>query len=147
LGSPNKRLPGACIADLGIITSVNKISKKNNKCSPRHCRPSLSPKKFGPKCEVAKAKFWESLTFMFFFTAMLIPYIKGGIPAQIFLERERVCNDEGYICYFFYWFYWLMLLYPGQLYRLLGASNLTWNLFKDESLKSSQDWTQSNEAG
>ena len=38
------------------------------------------------KCEVAKAKFWESLTFCFF-TAMLITYINGWTPAQIFLER------------------------------------------------------------
>jgi hypothetical protein len=53
----------------------------------------------GLKCEVAKAKFWESLTFMFFFTAMLITYIKGGTPAQIFFG-EGVCNVEGYICYF-----------------------------------------------
>ena len=56
---------------------------------------------------------------------MLIPYIKGETPAQIFLERE-VCNDEGNICYFLtevIKFYWLMLLYPGELYRLLGASS------------------------
>ena len=41
---------------------------------------------------------------------MLITYIKGGTPAQIFFG-EGVCNDEGYICYFltedevgkFYW--------------------------------------------
>ena len=41
---------------------------------------------------------------------------------------EGVCNDEGYICYFLteiIKFYWLMLLYPGELYRLLGASNFT----------------------
>jgi hypothetical protein len=31
---------------------------------------------------------------------MLITYIKGGTPVQIFLEKG-VCNDEGYICYFF----------------------------------------------
>jgi hypothetical protein len=59
---------------------------------------------------------------MFFFTAMLITYIKGGTPAQIFF-----CNDEGYICYFLtevIKFYWLMfLLYPGELYKLLGASS------------------------
>jgi hypothetical protein len=40
---------------------------------------------------------------------------------------EGVCNDEGYICYFLnevIKFYWLMLLlYPGELYRLLGASS------------------------
>jgi hypothetical protein len=29
---------------------------------------------------------------------MLITYIKGGTPAQIFFG-EGVCNDEGYICY------------------------------------------------
>jgi hypothetical protein len=38
-------LPGACIAHLGIITtSVNKtwwLRSKNNKCSPRYCRPPL----------------------------------------------------------------------------------------------------------
>ena len=57
-----------------------------------------------------------------FFTAILITYMKGGIPAQIFFG-EGVCNDEGCICYFFtevIKFYWLMLLlYPGELYRLL----------------------------
>jgi hypothetical protein len=56
--------------------------------------------------------------------------IKGGTPCPIFF-REEVCNDEGYICYFFtevIKFYWLMLLlYPGELYRLLGASSsLIW---------------------
>jgi hypothetical protein len=30
---------------------------------------------------------------MFFFTAILITYFKGGTPAQIFFE-EGVCNDE-----------------------------------------------------
>ena len=45
---------------------------------------------------------------------MLITYIKGGTPAQIFLERG-VCNDKGYIYYFLTEdevgkFYWLMLL-------------------------------------
>jgi hypothetical protein len=29
-----------------------------------------------------------------------MPYIKGGTPAQI-IFGEGVCNDEGYICYFF----------------------------------------------
>jgi hypothetical protein len=55
---------------------------------------------------------------------MLITYIKEGTPAQIFSERG-VCNDEG-ICYFLtkvIKFYWLMLLYPGELYSLLGASS------------------------
>jgi hypothetical protein len=37
------------------------------------------------KYEVGKAKFWESLTYMFFFTAILITYIKGGTPAHILL--------------------------------------------------------------
>jgi hypothetical protein len=50
---------------------------------------------------------------------MLITYI-------IFFG-EGVCNDEGYICYFvteIIKFYWLMLLlYPGELYRLLAASS------------------------
>ena len=61
---------------------------------------------------------------------MLTTYIKGGTPAQIFLEKG-VCNDEGYICYFLtevIKFYWLMLLlYPGELYRLLGASSYIYN--------------------
>ena len=78
------------------------------------------------KCEVGKAKFWESLTYMFF-TAILITYIKGGTPAHICFG-EGICNDEGYICYFItevIKFYWLMfLLYPGELYRLLGASSI-----------------------
>jgi hypothetical protein len=49
---------------------------------------------------------------------MLITYIKGGTPAHI---------DEVYICYFLtevIKFYWLMLLlYPGELCRLLAASS------------------------
>ena len=62
-----------------------------------------------------------------FLTAMLITYIKVGTPAQIILERG-VCNDESYICYFLtevIKFYWLMLLlYTGELYRLLWDSSL-----------------------
>ena len=80
------------------------------------------------KCEVGKAKFWESLTYVFF-TAILITYIKGGDPCRNYFG-EGVCND-GYICYFFtevIKFYWqMLLLYPGELYRLLGASSLTFN--------------------
>ena len=49
---------------------------------------------------------------------------------------EGVCNDEGYICYFLtdvIKFYWLMLLlYPGELYRLLGASSFYWYLSKSD---------------
>ena len=49
---------------------------------------------------------------------MLVTYIKGGTPAQIFFG-EGFCSDEGYICYFFtevIKLYWLMLLlYPGEL--------------------------------
>ena len=59
---------------------------------------------------------------------MLITYIKGGTPAQIFLERGSAMT-RAYICYFLtevIKFYWLMLLlYPGELYRLLGASSFT----------------------
>ena len=62
---------------------------------------------------------------------MLITYIKEGTPAQFFFG-EGVCNDEGYICYFLtevVKFCWLMLLlYPGELYRLLGASNFVPNV-------------------
>jgi hypothetical protein len=57
---------------------------------------------------------------------MLITYIKGGNPAQIFLERGSA-NDKGYICYFLTevikLYLLMMLLYPGELYRLLGASS------------------------
>jgi hypothetical protein len=31
--------------------------------------------------------FWKSLIIWFFLTATLISYIKGGTPAQIFLEK------------------------------------------------------------
>ena len=62
---------------------------------------------------------------------MLITYVKGGIPAQIFLG-EGVYNDEGYICYFLtevIKFYSLMLLlYPGELCRLLGASSFPYTV-------------------
>ena len=55
---------------------------------------------------------------------MLITYIK---PLSKFFWRG-VCNDEGYICYFLtevIKFYWLMLLlYPGELYRLMWASSI-----------------------
>jgi hypothetical protein len=58
---------------------------------------------------------------------MLITYSKWGTPAQI-VFGEGVCNDEGYICYFFtavIKFYWLMLLlYTGEQYTLLWASSL-----------------------
>jgi hypothetical protein len=37
---------------------------------------------------------------LFFFSAILITYIKGGTPAQK-IFGEEVCNEEGYICYFF----------------------------------------------
>ena len=77
------------------------------------------------KCEVAKTKFWESLTFMFF-TAMLITYIKGGTPAQI--ERGSAMTRATFVIFVIFFtevskFYWLMLIYPGELYRLLGASS------------------------
>jgi hypothetical protein len=74
---------------------------------------------------------------MFFFTVRLITYIKGGTPAQIYLERG-VCNEGGYICYFLtevIKFYCLMLLlYPGELYRLLGASSFTITVYDNQIL-------------
>jgi hypothetical protein len=47
-----------------------------------------------------------------------------------FFFVERVCNDEGYICYFSFneviKLYWLiLLLYPCELYRLLWASSVS----------------------
>jgi hypothetical protein len=50
------------------------------------------------KCEIAKAKFSESLTLMFF-TAMLITYIKGGTPAQIFLERGSAMTRATFVIF------------------------------------------------
>jgi hypothetical protein len=50
------------------------------------------------KCEVAKPKFSESLTLMFF-TAMLITYIKGGTPAQIFLERGFAMTRATFVIF------------------------------------------------
>ena len=63
---------------------------------------------------------------MFFFTAILITYIKGGTPAQIFLKKASAMRRRLHLLIFFtvvIKFYWLMLLYPGELYRLLGASS------------------------
>ena len=55
----------------------------------------------------------------------MLTYIKGGTPAQILLERGSAMT--GCICYFLTEvskFYWLMLLlYPCELYRLLGTSS------------------------
>jgi hypothetical protein len=50
------------------------------------------------KCEVGKAKFSESLTFMFF-TAMLITYIKGGTPAQFYLERGSAMTRATFVIF------------------------------------------------
>jgi hypothetical protein len=47
------------------------------------------------------------------------------VSFQIDMERGSAMT-EGYICYFLtevIKFYWLMLLYLGELYRLLGASS------------------------
>jgi hypothetical protein len=47
-----------------------------------------------------------------------------GNPCPNFFG-EGVCNDEGYFLTEVIKFYWLMLLlYPGELYRFMGAS--TW---------------------
>ena len=74
----------------------------------------------------SKSKILRVVDINIFFTAILITYIKGGNLCPNFLV-EGVCNDEGYILLFFYRSYqvfWLMLLlYPGELYRLLGASS------------------------
>ena len=68
-----------------------------------------------------------------FFTAILITYIKGGTPAHIFLCRRGLQWRRLYLLIFFtevIKFYWLLLLlYPGELYRLLGASSFTCNLW------------------
>ena len=60
-----------------------------------------------------------------FSTAMLIIYIKRGTPAQHFWGSAM--TRATFVCFFteVIKFYWLMLLlYPGELYRLLGASSL-----------------------
>jgi hypothetical protein len=61
------------------------------------------------------------------FTTILITYIKGGTPAQIFLEKGSAMTRATFVIFFteVIKFYWLMLLYPGELYRLLGASSLS----------------------
>ena len=57
-----------------------------------------------------------------FFTGMLITYIKGGTPAQIFLERGSAMTRATFVI-----FYQVLLtdvvVYPGELYRLLGTSS------------------------
>jgi hypothetical protein len=50
------------------------------------------------KCEVGKAKFSESLTFMFF-TAMLITYFKGGTPSQFYLERGSAMTRATFVIF------------------------------------------------
>ena len=61
-----------------------------------------------------------------FFTAFLITYIKGGTPVQIFCRRGLQWRRLHLLIFFteVIKFYWLMLLYPGELYKLLGASSL-----------------------
>ena len=80
----------------------------------------------------SKSKILRVVDINIFFTAILITYIKGGNLCPNFLV-EGVCNDEGYILLFFYRSYqvfWLMLLlYPGELYRLLGASSYRIKMF------------------
>ena len=62
-----------------------------------------------------------------FLTAILITYIKGGTPAQNFFCRQGLQWRGLHLLIFFtevIKFYWLMLLlYPGELYRFLGASS------------------------
>ena len=69
---------------------------------------------------------FENHWHMFFFTAILITYIKGGTPPNFFCRRGLQWRRLHLI--FFtevIKFYWLMLLlYPGELYRLLGASSI-----------------------
>ena len=71
------------------------------------------------KCEVAKGKFWESLTFMFF-TAMSITYIKGGTPAQIVLERGSAMTRATLVIFwpklasFIDWCYYTQVSYTGS---------------------------------
>ena len=57
---------------------------------------------------------------------MLITYIKGGTPAEIFLERGSAMTRVTFVIFLteVIKFYWLMLLlYPGELYRLMEASS------------------------
>ena len=75
-----------------------------------------------------KSKILRIIDIYGFFTAILITYIKGGTPAHIFLCRRGLQWRRLHLLIFFtevIKFYWLMLLlYPGELYRLLGASSL-----------------------
>ena len=63
-----------------------------------------------------------------FFTGILITYIKGGTPAQNFLEKGSAMTRATFVIFFteVIKFYWLMLLlYPDELYMLLGASSFS----------------------
>jgi len=41
------------------------------------------------------------LTYIFFYTAILITYIKGGAPAQIFLEKESPMTRITFVIFFY----------------------------------------------
>ena len=55
---------------------------------------------------------------MFFFTAMLITYIKGETPAQIFLERGSAMTMATFVIFFteviIDWCYYTQVSYTGS---------------------------------
>ena len=72
---------------------------------------------------------FENHWHIWFFSAILITYIKGE-PLPTFFCRRGLQWWRLHLLIFFsevIKFYWLMLLlYPGELYRLLGASSYLW---------------------
>ena len=80
-----------------------------------------------------KSQILRIIDIYVFFKAILITYIKGEPLPTFFCRRGLQWRWLHLLIFFtkFIKFYWLMLLlYPGELYRLLGASSfLPWLLF------------------
>ena len=93
-------------------------------------------------CEVGKAKFWESLIYMFLQQFWYLT-LKGEPLPKFFCRRGLQWQRLHLLIYFteVIKFCWLMLLlYPGELYRLLGASIGTCRVNLVTNLVINHDW-------
>ena len=71
-----------------------------------------------------KLNFENHWHIWFFFTAILITYIKGGIPAQIFLEKGSAMMRATFVIFLPKLSSFIDVLYPGEpLVKIL----LLWN--------------------
>jgi hypothetical protein len=69
------------------------------------------------------SQFWESLTYMFF-TAILITYIKGGTPAQFYLEKGSAMMRATFV-FFFHRSYQVLLTTSHCVIELLPFDYLS----------------------